>query len=628
MTKKNPTDRVPAASTSTSGSNKAYFSLLFLATVPPLCIITSFCVGRHYGEDWQLQMRLKYPPSRFNFVPHSATERNTSFKEDEWKSIDFNESDDSDDSDDSEDTDETDQGSAGQHFMMDFGSPYPDEREIQLAPQGFEVAAEQLLPAIVQIFPFSTKLTYRCYEAEKVSRCLGYFPKGRITLYYWPGTGGMTLDIVLNVPASAVPRSLIPRVQSVVQSLTGTDSNQQDLAMRWSQQRRGMRSQSEKFNPEDIDLYFSLLSQRSRKDKTWINTVETKFQEMQLYDVLDHKKYPHVVGAADKREQEYMKKNPLLFRHDRVLYLDNIMQSRLLGEAAYHEALVHPGLFLHPNPKRVAIIGGGEGATLREVLKHDTVEKVIMIEIDEEMVQASREFLPEWSSCAGLSGSADSCFDDPRSEIYFRDAIAWFISRYLKEDDLNDEDLLDIIIMDALDPSSSVSFSDMLYNNTDFAKSIYNALNGTGILIAQMGEADIFNDVPDTHSPDQQGVAFDNVLQAVGFKNKIAYNEDHCGFSAPWSFELFLPDRDMLKKWFISEAEIHAAIAKRSRPATDGGLPFRYFDGATFMTYQFPSRIEEEFFCREDQNSSTQFQFFPKKVVCEKQYQDENDANN
>jgi spermidine synthase len=49
----------------------------------------------------------------------------------------------------------------------------------------------------------------------------------------------------------------------------------------------------------------------------------------------------------------------------------------------YHEALVHPALFSHSNPKRVAIIGGGEGATLREVLKHNTVSEAIMIEIDE-----------------------------------------------------------------------------------------------------------------------------------------------------------------------------------------------------------------------------------------------------
>ncbi|EEC49072.1 predicted protein, partial [Phaeodactylum tricornutum CCAP 1055/1] len=76
----------------------------------------------------------------------------------------------------------------------------------------------------------------------------------------------------------------------------------------------------------------------------------------------------------------------------RVLYLDNVVQSRLLGETAYHESLVHPAMFSHQNPRRVAIIGGGEGAALREVLKHRTVEMVTMLEIDEAMVNASRSF--------------------------------------------------------------------------------------------------------------------------------------------------------------------------------------------------------------------------------------------
>ena len=123
-------------------------------------------------------------------------------------------------------------------------------------------------------------------------------------------------------------------------------------------------------------------------------------------------------------------KHPDLFKPDRIVYLDGITQSRLLGEAAYHEALVHPAMVSHENPKRVAIIGGGEGATLREVLKHRTVEKVTMVEIDEIMVQVSREYLPEWSNCSNLVGSAPCCFDDPRAEVFFTDAIAWFIERF------------------------------------------------------------------------------------------------------------------------------------------------------------------------------------------------------
>jgi spermidine synthase len=126
------------------------------------------------------------------------------------------------------------------------------------------------------------------------------------------------------------------------------------------------------------------------------------------------------------------------------------MKSRVYGEAAYHEALVHPSMFAHENPKRVAIIGGGEGATLREVLKHKTVERVTMLEIDEEMVNLSRTFLPEWSDCSNIQGSAKSCFEDPRAEVVYTDAIAWFIERFGGGKQIAEEDKYDVIIMDAL----------------------------------------------------------------------------------------------------------------------------------------------------------------------------------
>jgi spermidine synthase len=125
------------------------------------------------------------------------------------------------------------------------------------------------------------------------------------------------------------------------------------------------------------------------------------------------------------------------------------MQSRRSGDAAYHEVLVHPPMFAHRFPKRVAIIGGGEGATLREVLKHKTVEKVMMIDIDEMMVKVSREFLPSWSDCSTLVGSAASCFDDARVEMHYIDAFKWFIDTF-PENKVSSEEPFDVIIMDAL----------------------------------------------------------------------------------------------------------------------------------------------------------------------------------
>ena len=145
----------------------------------------------------------------------------------------------------------------------------------------------------------------------------------------------------------------------------------------------------------------------------------------------------------------YEPRHPELFEPDRIVYLDGVLQSRKSGEAAYHETLIHPSMFAHKNPKRVAIIGGGEGASLREVLKHKTVEVVYMIEIDEMMVNVSRKYLPSWSDCSTLAGSAESCFDDPRVVVQYIDAFQWFIDNF-PADGPPLVDPFDIIVMDAL----------------------------------------------------------------------------------------------------------------------------------------------------------------------------------
>ncbi len=150
-----------------------------------------------------------------------------------------------------------------------------------------------------------------------------------------------------------------------------------------------------------------------------------------------------------RNDGSYESNNPELFAPDRIVYLDGVLQSRRTGEAAYHETLIHPSMFAHKNPKRVAIIGGGEGASLREVLKHNTVQNVTMIEIDEMMVDVSRKYIPSWSDCSELKGSAESCFDDPRVEVQYRDAFQWFIDNF-PEDKPSSIEPFDLIIMDAL----------------------------------------------------------------------------------------------------------------------------------------------------------------------------------
>jgi len=73
-----------------------------------------------------------------------------------------------------------------------------------------------------------------------------------------------------------------------------------------------------------------------------------------------------------------------------------------------------------------------------------------MIDIDKLMVEICKEHLPEWNSCDHLVGSAPSCFDDPRAEVYFEDAVAWFVNRFSDEDNIDPSQRYDVIIMDAL----------------------------------------------------------------------------------------------------------------------------------------------------------------------------------
>lgn len=183
-----------------------------------------------------------------------------------------------------------------------------------------------------------------------------------------------------------------------------------------------------------------------------IASVETKFQTIDIYDFIEPRfSSIEAYQRSLSGDGSYESMHAELHQPNRILFLDGVMQSQRKGEAEYHEALVHPALFAHKHPKRVAIIGGGEGATLREVLKHSTVEEVVMIEIDEMMVNMSRAHLPEWNDCSNLSGSKPNCFDDPRATVCHEDALQWFIHSYLDYDSTKTNAArFDVIIMDAL----------------------------------------------------------------------------------------------------------------------------------------------------------------------------------
>jgi hypothetical protein len=137
--------------------------------------------------------------------------------------------------------------------------------------------------------------------------------------------------------------------------------------MVWSHKLRGFRPGLAK-DPLEKDLGIDVLSRRVFDLKRPVVSEETKFQQVDVYEVINARFQS--LASYEKslsNDGSYESLHPELYTPDRIIYLDGQIQSSLKGEIAYHEALVHPALITHPNPRRVAIIGGGEGATLREV---------------------------------------------------------------------------------------------------------------------------------------------------------------------------------------------------------------------------------------------------------------------
>ena len=273
-----------------------------------------------------------------------------------------------------------------------------------------------------------------------------------VYLYTWPLSGVISINI-FSCNAEQTLISLIPTIQDLVgMNLSESSKVRNESMIRWYYKLRGDRSDDghSAYMHDDMDQF--LCSYIDFDVKELIVSVDTEYQTIDIFDTIDprFKTREQYYASLQNDADSYHSAHPELFRPDRIIYLDGILQSRYYGDAAYHEPLVHPAMFTHTNPKRVAIIGGGEGATLREVLKHNTIETVTMIEIDELMVNVSRQYIPEWSDCSMIVSSTPSCFDDPRAEIFYADGIAWFVERFLNADTIDDAQLYDVIIMDAL----------------------------------------------------------------------------------------------------------------------------------------------------------------------------------
>mmetsp|Transcript_13087 Transcript_13087/g.23713 ORF Transcript_13087/g.23713 Transcript_13087/m.23713 type:complete len:837 (-) Transcript_13087:195-2705(-) len=353
---------------------------------------------------------------------------------------------------------------------------------------------------------------------------------------------------------------------------------------------------------EDLGILYLWTKRLFMKE---VATTESIFQRIEIFDLMN----PKVQNLDGYRqslissEESYAASLPELFKPDRLVFLDGVVQSSSRGDEPYHEALVQPAMFAHPNPRRVAIIGGGEGATLREVLKHKSVEHVKMIDIDEVMVKFSAEHIPAWSDCSDVQGSSESCFDDTRADVLFEDAMAWFINRFVDFEGgvaelFGTEEKFDVVIMDALDPQDTVVFANMLYNSDIFLRSLKNGLADDGVLVMQLGEVSGIDETAEDNQHNKNRASVNRMIVNLGFESMHIYDEPHCGFGDPWSFLVSCKSVNCRQSWYKQPAEIERSIHGRIRRSHSGKPLLKYFDGATMVLYQTPRNSVEIVYCR------------------------------
>lgn len=186
-----------------------------------------------------------------------------------------------------------------------------------------------------------------------------------------------------------------------------------------------------------------------------------------------------------------------------LMTLDGLVMVTDRDNFIYHEMMTHPALCAHADPRRVLVIGGGDCGTLREVLKHATVERAEQVELDERVTRVAEKFYPD------LTASNN----DPRARLHFADGIAWVADAPSQS--------YDVIIVDSTDPVGPAAglFSEKFYRDC------FNALRPHGIVVGQ-SESPLF------HA--DLIVAMHARLRAAGFRDVATLNFPQCTYPSGW----------------------------------------------------------------------------------------------
>jgi len=435
-----------------------------------------------------------------------------------------------------------------------------------------EVAANGVAALLGRFEPISL-VSQRLPNGEKKVLLLAS-DGGSVSIFCVVADRTCTIDLVSRTRAAEPLGSITAIVPGVVE-LCGGDQ----LLVNWTLHPRGSTRSL-------CDLQEELGNWGLRKRQ--LVSKKSEWQELQVWE------FQEVWNGIEIEHHHERRANGTF----RTLYLDGIIQVSEEDEVRYHESLIHPGFLAHPTgAKRVAILGGGDGGALREVLKHRSVEQVLMIEIDPAVSNVSREFLPQLSACNIMAST--SCFDDPRVEVLHTDAIGWFWKEFGENPcdrearmTLPESKRFDILVMDLLDPTDPWVSSKMateLYSSR-LLSGLSCALHDDGVFITNFGTAPELNSVVDTSDK----VEILELLAKVyphGVKPITFFMPS---WKDEWSVVVACKSASCAQRWAFEPARVELALRSR---VVSSALPLSHYDGGTHLKYRHPTREWEQAFC-------------------------------
>jgi len=448
---------------------------------------------------------------------------------------------------------------AGQHLLVD----------IDGLDASFLNSEARLATAMISMVDNSglTLLSYHCHGLypEGVS-CAGVLLESHVAFHTWPTEGVITLDLF-----TCGSTSLLDSMTLIEGLFVIPRSEEVKPNVMWAYKRRGFNEQTSMVGERDTFAYpLGVHGMQYKKELASMKTSTGKIAR--LYEM-----------------QELNYDSP-----SRQVYLDGVLKSTSLAQAAAHESSVHPPMIAHDAPKRVVIFGAGLGASTREVLKHNTVEEVTVVGADRNMVDFSKKYLPEWSDCsyASKDGNEFNCFDDSRVNFVYDQSPSEWIGSYSGTP-------YDVALVDLFDMEEEFA-TEIMSNRQNAVGQLYSTLSNSGVISFNLaGSSKVAESMTKSGMTPTRKIlrsALAQELKNTGFSEAFEYDEYKSGFAETRSYVVAFKDFETSKNWNTNQAETEVKLNNRVvRNHSTGEVSLEFFDAATMSTYsKFSASSGEE----------------------------------